>query len=482
VLYRTVVLLSVGWILVTGILLAFVVTTSWLGTRWLEQVSQHVTFTVELEAAEDALARASQTRESRHIAQHAETLADLASSRAQISRESADRLKSAAAILKRDVFGEAGADATEMNSAVSEALSLVRQALRLEIVAGREAFDELSENSDRQLVTVTILALIIPAATLVVLLLFRRRVLRPLRDLQNLIGRLSRKDYDAAITDDVDPLMAPLFDTYNRMVKRMRDLDEGHAKREDVLQADVEKAGRALFQQQRALARADRLAALGELTARLAHDLRNPLSGVLMALTNMRDEVDSAEHSDRLTTAIEELERIARTLTNIVNESRIVPERPQRLQISGVVDELVKLLRYQLSSNVTLTTDVPEDIYCRLPDVGFRHVLLNMVSNAAQAIGERPGTIEIAAALTEGHAELVISDDGPGFPEELMEAGVHEYGSWRKGGTGLGLATARRFAREHGSRLELKNKPDGGATVILRLPVEDCDNESPGVR
>jgi two-component system NtrC family sensor kinase len=260
------------------------------------------------------------------------------------------------------------------------------------------------------------------------------------------------------------------------MVKRMRDLDEAHAKREDALQADIDKATRALFQQQSALARADRMAALGELTARLAHDLRNPLSGVLMALTNLRDEVDAAEHIERLTTAINELERMARVLNNIVNESRIAPERPQRLQISCVVDELVRLMRYQLSSNIALTTDVPEDIYCRLPDAGFRHVLLNMVSNAAQAIGERPGTIAIAAARTEGHAELVISDDGPGFPEELMEAGVHEHGSWRKGGTGLGLATARRFAHEHGTRLELKNKPEGGAMVILRLPVEDCDS------
>jgi signal transduction histidine kinase len=336
---------------------------------------------VELEAAEDALAGAYHAREIRRIAQHAETLADSSSARAPISQKTADRLKSAAVMLKRAVSGETRANTTEVDRVLSEALSLVRQTFGLEIVADQAAFNELSENSDRQLVTVAMLALLIPIAALALLIVFRRRVLHPLHDLQ-----------------------------------------------------------------------------------------------YLMALANLRGEVDAAEHIERLTTVINELARMARVLNNIVNESRISPERPQRLQISRAVDELVRLMRYQLSSNIALTTDVAEDIYCRLPDAGFRHVLLNMVSNAAQAIGERPGTVAISAALSEGHAELVISDDGPGFPEELMEAGVHEYGSWRKGGTGLGLATARRFAHQHGTRLELKNKPEAGAMVILRLPVEDCDS------
>jgi signal transduction histidine kinase len=136
---------------------------------------------------------------------------------------------------------------------------------------------------------------------------------------------------------------------------------------------------------------------------------------------------------------------------------------------------LVKLLRYQLDPKVAVTTNVPEHIYCRLPESGFRHVLLNLVMNAAQAIGEAPGTIEIAAAVKRGHVELSISDDGPGFPQELLRAGVHEHGTWRKGGSGLGLATARRFMLEHGSRLELKQRQEGGAVVAMTLPAEDCD-------
>jgi len=320
-----------------------------------------------------------------------------------------------------------------------------------------------------------ILAVVIPVATLAFLVFFRRRILVPLNDLGYLIGLLSRKDYASAMTDDVDPLMAPLFLKYNRMVKRMRDLDLGHTKREQALQQDVEKATRALVAQQLALARAERMAVVGDLSARLAHDLRNPLSGVLMALTNLRDEVVSAEHNERLEMVVRELERVARLLNNLVEESRQVPERPERLQLNRVIEDLIKLLRYQLDQRIAVKAHVPEEIYCRLPEGGLRHVLLNLVTNAAQAMGNGPGTIEITASVTDGRVELAISDDGPGFPDELLEAGVHEYGTWRKGGTGLGLATARRFVSAHGSRLELKNREKGGAVAVLILPVEDCD-------
>jgi two-component system NtrC family sensor kinase len=474
VLYRRLLLLSVGWVLVTGALLIFLVVMSWLGARLLEQVSRHVTFTVALEAERDALADAYRTQDCRRLARHAENLAGLAPGDASFSQLAADLLSSASVTFKRVASAECWADAPEMDSTVSGAFSLVRRALQLGMDAELARFRDLSDFRQGELLIAAILALIMPASTLVVLILFRRRVLLPLRDLEYLIGLLSRKDYDAAVIDQVDPLMAPLLDKYNRMVKRMRDLDKGHAKREDTLSQQLDEATRALIQQQAALAGADRMAVVGDLLARLAHDLRNPLSGVLMALTNMREEVHSAEHAERLTTVISELERIARIFNNIVNEPRLTPEPPRRLQLSRIVDDVVKLLRYQLNSNISVTTNVPEDIYCRLPDAGFRHVLLNLMSNAAQAIGERSGTIEIAATIGPGRAELTISDDGTGFPEELLAAGVHEYGSWRDGGAGFGLATARRFAREQGTRLELRNKPEGGATVTLGIPVEDC--------
>ena len=126
--------------------------------------------------------------------------------------------------------------------------------------------------------------------------------------------------------------------------------------------------------------------------------------------------------------------RIARLLNSLVDESRQVPERPARLQLNGVMEDVTRLLRYQLDKCVTIEARVPEGICCRLPESGFRHVLLNLVTNAAQAIGKRPGTTKIVALAKEERVELSISDDGTGFPEELLKAGVHEHATRRKEG------------------------------------------------
>jgi len=89
---------------------------------------------------------------------------------------------------------------------------------------------------------------------------------------------------------------------------------------------------------------------------------------------------------------IGELERATRLLANWVEDSRQVPEPPERLKLSRVINDLVKLLRYQLDPGIVIDLDVPEELYCRLPEGDFRHVLLNLVINAAQAIGKGPGT------------------------------------------------------------------------------------------
>lgn len=481
-LYRTILLMGVAWLLITGIILTFLVAFSWLGMQRLEPISRpiYLSYRTELDSVHDVLAERlilpgnAGSPDRQFITEMANILENMASSDRALAKKTPELLRRAATTLRESVTDESNSS-MDQPAALALALTRIRKALRVENSELQTLLRAVADYDRRQFTASVILAIVIPVATAAFVVFFRRKVLAPLHDLTYLMGLLARKDYTAAMTDVVDSMMAPLFEKYNRMVRRMRDLDQGHAKREDALQQDVDEATRALIQQQAALVRAERMAAVGDVSARLAHDLRNPLSGVHMALTNLRSEVGSAEQSERLEIMIEEIERIVRLLNNLVEESRQVSERPQRLQLSRVVDDLIKLLRYQLDKRIIIKTLVPEDIYCRLPDSGFRHVLLNLVMNAAQAIGEESGTIEITASVNDGHVELLVSDNGPGFPEELLKVGVHEHGTWRKSGTGIGLATARRFALAHGSRLELKSREQGGATVVLILPVEDCD-------
>lgn len=482
-LYRTLLLIGATWILVTGIILVFLVALSWYGVLSLDPISRHIEYRTELDSVRDELAQhiaptvEMNALNGQFIDRNVAVLERLSADDRALSTESSTIIQAAVIALQNiKVNGDITTSGT--NSSLARAQTLVRQALSAEFTAYTTLLREQIDYGERQLSASVILMVIIPAATVAFLIFFRRRVLAPLNDLSYLIGLLSRKDYSAAMTDDIDPLMAPLFEQYNRMVIRMRDLDEGHIKREEALQKNVEDATRALIQQQVALARAERMAAVGDVSARLAHDLRNPLSGVLMALTNLRGEIENEEQQERLELAIGELERVARLLNSLLDESRMAPERPKDLPLRGITEDLAKLLRYQLGENITLNIEVPDGLYCRFPESGLRHVLLNLVVNSAHAIGDKnDGRITIRTEVQEGLLRLIVEDNGPGFPQELLNIGIHEYGTWRKGGSGIGLATVKRFALSHGGTLQLKNGRDTGAVVVLSLPWEGQNDQ-----
>jgi len=454
-LYRTILLLVGGGGLLIAILLLFVLTLSWTNAERLRPLGEHLRFQ---QSVETARLRIVDERLSDPTAQR---LRELAASPAALAADSAATLRQAAARLADPA---AGGSLETVAEDLGDVLSAERR-------AHRDLVERLGQDNRRQFHAVLALAVVLPVLSIAMLVFFHRRVLAPVNDLSHFLALVARKDYAMAATEDVDPLVRPLYEKYNRMVKRMHDVDQGHQKREDTLRQHVDQASRALFQQQVAMARIERLAAVGEVSARLGHELRNPLSGVLMALANLREEIDSADQDERLGLAIAELERIGLLLTRVVEESRQSPERPRPLKLDRVIGELAALARYQLDEQVVLEAEVPADLECSLPESGFRHALLNLVLNAAQSMDGSSGSVRIVARRDGEELAVSVIDDGPGFPEELLSAGVHEFGSWRRGGTGLGLATVRRFAFANAGSLKLENRPQGGACATLRLPL-----------
>jgi signal transduction histidine kinase len=465
-LYRTILLLVGGGGLLVGTLLLFALSLSWSSAENLKPLSENLGFRAGLQALNEQMTVGRRTpggpAYAKDFREQVAAMAGDASS-AALAPRTAETLQRLA-----DALNENPTTAVAVDEGGGIAVILAR-----EDAAYRELFEEVQTNVRREFQALLALLIVLPALSIALLVFFHRRVLAPVNDLSRFLALLARKDYVVAAADNVDPLVRPLFENYNRMVKRMHDLEQGHQKREDSLRQDVDQATRALFQQQAALSRMERLAAVGEVSARLGHELRNPLSGVLMVLINLREEIDSQDQDQRLGLAIGELERIAHLLTRVVEESRQVPERPRSLDLQHVVEEIAMLVRYQLDDEIRLETEVPKDLRCTLPESGVRHALLNLVLNAADALSGRAGTVQISAEPRDGELAIRVSDDGPGFPEELLGAGVHEFGSWRHGGTGLGLATVRRFAFANSGRLELANRAEGGAVATLVIPEAD---------
>jgi two-component system, NtrC family, sensor kinase len=306
----------------------------------------------------------------------------------------------------------------------------------------------------------------------IALLLLRRRIEQPLRDLAGLLERLAMRDY-AQVPDSVlngaVALTQPVFHSYNALVSRLRDLETEHRERESSLEHAVRQATEALLAQSRELARAERLAAVGAVSAGLAHELRNPLAGIQMACTKLQRSVADPEQTARLESVVLELKRVNSLLTRQVEAAHQAPEPLVRLELRELIEPFLALMRYQMPEGIVLQTRIPEGLVCLLPAAELRQALLNLLLNAVQVLGEQ-GHVTLTAECEADRLVLRVSDDGPGFPQELLRVGVRPFATGRAGGTGLGLSMVRRFVRDHDGDLELANIQPCGAEVTLRLP------------
>lgn len=360
---------------------------------------------------------------------------------------------------------------------LDETLGVLRGALAAELTAHGLLMSDSRAMAQRELrITLGILAglalFAIPLSLLV-----RQRILVPLDNLGYLMTLLSRHGYTSAAVQGVDPMLRPLFVNYNRMVGRLVELEQAHQQREETLTDSVRRATRLLLQQQRRLARAERLGAIGEVTASVAHELRNPLTSVHMALQNLRGDLQDPDHAERVDMMIGEIRRLSQHLTILLDGARQVPEALTAVDLPEMLRDLIALVGYQLSERIRVGLDAPEHCVCRLPETQFRQCILNLLINAGQALDERGGRIDVCLRAEARRLRLLVEDDGPGFPEPILAAGARPFGSWRTGGTGLGLMMVRRFVGDLGGQMHLENRAPNGARVTLDIP---CGSPSDG--
>ena len=402
-----------------------------------------------------------------------EILVDMKQSLAQLAREPA--LLTA---MGRSGIADAGklVEAADLppREALQRGITLLHEVLVEENRAHANLLDAVQAQARLEMRLAAAALILIPLAGGLVLFLLRRRFLLPLDNINTLLTRLGDGDYAPARVEAVDPVLEPLIANYNHMVTRLARLEAEQQARQAGLEAEVRAATRDLLAHNRSLAQADRLAAVGEMAAGLAHELRNPLAGIQLALANLREELADPDARARLETVGAELRRITDLMNGLLNQARLAPEAARPVALARVVSEVLALARYQVAAGILFEQDIPDDLRCWLPEDRLRQALLNLALNAAQAM-ESAGTLRVCARLAEGGVAISVSDQGPGFSEALLRGGVQPFASTRPGGTGLGLASVRRLAQDLGGALELENVAPRGARITLLLPCADPD-------
>jgi len=359
---------------------------------------------------------------------------------------------------------------TRPTEALPQAVAILSQMLERENRIQLDLLDTVYANTQLEW-RLALSALVgFPVLVLLALWALRQRVFRPIEDLRHFLSRLANGDFTPVVLTHIDPLLLPLFQNYNQMVNRLAQLEQANRQRTTSLEQEVRAATQALLQQQQSLSRAERLAAAGEVSASLAHELRNPLAGIQLSLENLRRELPDPALSERVDAVIAELHRLTRLLNGLLQQTSHVPEPPRMVSVHRLLQELATLIRYQLPSHIRLVTQAPEALRCRVPEDGIKQAVLNLVLNSVAVMGEAPGTVTIHLEYRNDALEIQVLDDGPGFPDSLVSGGIRPFVTFRESGTGLGLAIVKRFARDLGGELTIANRAPHGACVTLTLP------------
>lgn len=236
-------------------------------------------------------------------------------------------------------------------------------------------------------------------------------------------------------------------------------------------------------QMEQALKRADRLAALGELSARMAHEIRNPLAAISGSIQLLADHDSLKGKESRLFDIImRESDRLNGLITDFLSYARPTPPKKVPFCLHQMVQELETLLAGdELFAKIRLVSSIPSDLMLMADQGQIQQVLLNLLRNAADAMQVKGGEISLTAelqiiqngSLNSGQKMLclTVSDQGCGFDEMSLQHLFEPFWTTKQTGSGLGLATVYRIIEAHGGSVRVDSDAGQGAVVTILLPV-----------
>jgi signal transduction histidine kinase len=251
--------------------------------------------------------------------------------------------------------------------------------------------------------------------------------------------------------------------------------DQGRKQRME-LEASSEQLARVNRELQNSfeqIKRADRLSAIGQLSASLAHEIRNPLASIDGA-ANLIESPQTSDEMRKGSFAIihKEIQRLNRLLTNLLDFAR--PRKPefQAMEPGRLIDAIINLAGHSAEQKgITLRKDVPPSVPAFECDPEqMKQVILNLTINAVQAM-TGPGEVVLSARQKDSSVVINVRDQGPGVNEEDLDKIFNPFFTTKDTGTGLGLSVVHQIVMQHGGFVTTERNPDCGMTFSLVVPL-----------
>jgi len=226
------------------------------------------------------------------------------------------------------------------------------------------------------------------------------------------------------------------------------------------------------------LVRTQRVAAWRDVARRLAHEIKNPLTPIQLCAERMRRHFGGAPEATRAlvdectTTIVGEVESLKALVDEFAQFARMPAPKAVPSNLNGVLEETLALYK-GIASHISLERSFAPGLPpVRLDVEQIRRVVINLVDNAIEAMGETPGTITVESQhdATNAVARIIVADNGPGIPAAEREKLFMPYYSTKRRGSGLGLAIVRRIVAEHGGSIELGDNTPKGSRFMIELP------------
>ena len=224
--------------------------------------------------------------------------------------------------------------------------------------------------------------------------------------------------------------------------------------------------------------RRQRLAAVGEMAAGIAHEIRNPLASMLGSIQVLRQELSlSEEQTQLMDIVLRESERLNDTIRSFLAYARPQKFALARLDLGKIVQDAARLLRNSPEARDAHVVDVqvpPQPVWCKADEDQVRQIIWNVASNGLRAMpqgGRLLLSIEADGVIQENEVVFSVEDEGRGIPTEELESMFQPFRSSFEGGTGLGLAIVNRIVSDYEGAIQVSSTVGVGTTVRVRLPV-----------
>ena len=309
----------------------------------------------------------------------------------------------------------------------------------------------------------------------------RRLVLRPVREMMKATERIGRGDLLALVPVFQEDEMGRLASSFNEMADSLAKMRAERLELLNSLERQVEERTAALKAAQSQLIQTEKLASLGQLSASIAHEINNPLAGILTFSKLLIRNVEEGDDPEKTRESVlknlrlieRETDRCRGIVRNLLDFARQRPLVLSEVDVNRALEESLSLLNHKIEmQQIVLERKLGPPLVVNADFGQIRQAFVNILLNACDAMPEG-GTLRVATAPLPGgkSVEIAFTDTGPGIPPENLGRIFDPFFTTKEMGTGLGLSVVYGIVQKHGGEMKAESRPGAGTTMRILLPI-----------